>query len=163
MRQFCLDTIAEAFGYGYRPDWHDDLDRLGSGDDDYAPERGGGFLVIRHRDEVVACGGMRSLATRPNLCERFAERYPRPDCIASLWRVYVNASHRSQGLGCVLTRQLEELAASRGYTASYLHTSAARPASVAFWTSRGYRVFGHDPDCPDATVHMDRPLHRPAV
>ncbi|MGF1595441.1 MAG: GNAT family N-acetyltransferase [Acidimicrobiales bacterium] len=159
VRQFCLATIAEAFGHGYHPEWHNDLDRLGSAhDDDYATERGGAFLVAWRGGEVVGCGGLRSLVTRPNLCERFAGRYPDPGTVGSLWRIYVAPTHRGGGLGCLLATRLEAIGASVGYRTSYLHTSTLRQPTVAFWTKRGYLAFDHDDAPEDATLHMDKHL-----
>ncbi len=157
VRRFCLSTIAEAFGHGYRPEWHGDLDRLGTDHDDYAPRRGGAFVVARSGSRIVACGGMRPLTAKPALHSRFAARYPDLEPIASLWRVYVEDDQRGTGIGSEITRHLELAAIEAGCRHCYLHTSGHRAASVAFWAGRGYQPFATDDD-PDQTVHMDKLL-----
>lgn len=157
VRSFCLATIAEAFGHGYQPDWHNDLDRLGTDSDGYAPQRGGTFVVERRRGAIMACGGMRPLATKPAIHARFASRYTEPERVTSLWRVYVDADMRGSGIGSQITQRLELAAIEAGYRHCYLHTSGRRSASVAFWASRSYRPFEFDAD-PDQTVHLDRQL-----
>ncbi|MFV0523547.1 MAG: GNAT family N-acetyltransferase [Acidimicrobiales bacterium] len=160
VRRFCLDTIVETFGYGYRADWHHDLDALGTVGDLYSTTNGGGFLVVRCGDELVACGGLRPLCTHRGLSERFALRYPDPAAVGSIWRVYVRADQRGNGLGRHLTAELERLSRELGQQDVYLHTSTNRPATVAFWVNRGYDAFAHDTLCEDATVHMDKRLSR---
>jgi len=155
-----MGIIAEAFGHGYRPEWHGDLDRLGTDCDDYTPERGGAFVVVRDAGRIVACGGMRPLTARPALHSRFAARYPAPERIASLWRVYVEADQRAAGIGSRITWHLEQAAIEAGYRHCYLHTSGNRAASVAFWVGRGYRPFATDADA-DQTIHLDKALNRP--
>lgn len=155
VRRFCLSTIAEAFGHGYCPEWHGDLDRLGTDHDDYAPQQGGAFVVARSGSRIVACGGMRPLTAKPALHSRFAARYRDPELIASLWRVYVEDDQRGTGIGSEITRHLELAAIEAGYRYCYLHTSSHRAASVAFWVGRGYQPFAFDAD-PDRTVHLDK-------
>lgn len=158
IRRFCLETIQEAFGHGYRPDWHSDLDRLGSANDDYTPERGGAFLVVGHQGTVVACGGLRPLSAKPTLSRQFETRYPDPTAIGSLWRVYVQPDLRGRGLGRLLNDQLEAIAMAHGYRTLYLHTSAQRHDTVAFWQRQGYQAFCHELAEPDSTLHLDKTL-----
>ncbi len=155
LRRFCLATIEEAFGHGYRPDWHGDLDRLGSGTHEYRPEVGGEFLVARRDGEIVGCGGVSALNSRPALAERFANRYTDFSGVGSVWRVYVDSSARGCGLGRSIAVALEKRAAVLGYRRLYLHTSAKADRAMAFWRSRGYEPFCEDADA-DRTVHFDK-------
>ncbi len=157
LRQFCLDVIEEAFGHSYRPEWHADLDRLGGLDDEYCADRRGVFLVVKSDDDVVGCGGLRALATRTDLIDRFADRYPAPASVGSLWRIYVRPDQRSSGIGKWLVDELERVARELAYTEIYLHTSATSPRSVAFWERHGYTAFQHDAS-GEPTVHLDKPL-----
>ena len=157
LRRFCLDVIEEAFGHSYRREWHADLDRLGSANDDYQPSRKGTFLVVKADGEVVGCGGLRALSTRSDLIDRFTPRYPDSASIGSIWRVYVRPDQRSSGIGKWLVDELERIGRELGYTELYLHTSADSPRSVAFWERQGYMAFRHDAT-EDPTVHMDKLL-----
>ncbi|MEM7337321.1 MAG: GNAT family N-acetyltransferase [Actinomycetota bacterium] len=158
VRGFCLDVISEVFGLGYNEVWHADLDRLTQEHHQYTADVGGAFLVTRDSEgEVLACGGLRPLMTRPDLAERFADRYPDPEVIGSIWRTYVAPWARSRGVGAHLVAQLEAEARRHGYRATYLHTDAESPRSIAFWERQGYGRFAIDLESP-ATVHMDRPL-----
>jgi GNAT superfamily N-acetyltransferase len=158
VRRFCLDVISEVFGHPYRADWHDDLDRLTQPTHDYQPEQRGWFLVAHRGDDLVGCGGLRSLTCKPSLAGQLAGRYPAPDGVGSIWRVYVAPDARSAGLGRLLVDRLERKAVELGYTTSYLHTSATSPRSVAFWERCGYRPFRHDEHHADSTIHLDRSL-----
>ena len=158
LRQFCLGVIEEAFGHSYRPDWHADLDRLGGVDDDYRVDRRGAFLVVTLDDDVVGCGGLRALANRTDLLDRFACRYPVAASVGSFWRVYVRHDQRGAGIGKWLVDELERVARELAYTEIYLHTSATSARSVAFWERHGYTAFERD-DSSEPTLHLDKPLH----
>lgn len=161
LRQFCLDTIAEAFGHGYRADWHQDLDDLCGTVHDYQPDRGGTFLVARRGQLIVGCAGLRAMAARPGLLQRFAHRYPEPDRVGSVWRVYVAPTMRSRGLGQWLVEQLERSAIEHGYRTLYLHTAADSPRSLAFWRSHGYTEFDTGAADDEGAVHLEKALLAP--
>lgn len=156
-RNFCLDTILEVYGHGYRPDWHADLDSLASGDHGYLPDEGGAFLVAHRDGEIIGTAGLRCLATAPKVCERFADRYPSPAKVGSIWRTYLEPSLRSKGIGATLSAELEYRAAELGYRRLYLHTSSNTPRALSFWQGQGYGPFAADDDT-EATVHLDKTL-----
>ena len=158
VRSFCLEVIAEAFGYGYQSAWHRDLDQLTDAAHDYLPARGGRLLTAFRRGELLGCGGLRELGAKPQLASELSWRYPDPTVVGSIWRVYVAATARSFGLGSLLASQLEAAAIDAGYRCLYLHTSGNTPRSVRFWERCGYRIFRTDTDAPDSTVHLDKQI-----
>jgi GNAT superfamily N-acetyltransferase len=156
VRDFCLATIREAFGYDYRPDWHADIDELRLPVNGYHPDRGGAFLVVRQDGAMIGCGGLRCLTTSQHLAARFAPRYGDPAAIGAIWRVYVDPHWRGAGIGSLLATRLGQEAGAIGYDRLYLHTSANTPRSVAFWERQGYEAFDYDGESVDSTVHMDK-------
>ena len=155
-RVFCLQIIKEEYGFEYRPDWHEDLDLLGTKKDLYAPQKRGLFLIARDDGKIIGTGGLRSLITKPLFFERFKDRY-KGLSVASLWRVYVNVRERSKGIGTQLVQLLEAEAKKREYTRIYLHTSRKNPSAVRFWIEKGYKIFLEE-DNEEKTVHMDKEL-----
>lgn len=158
-RQFCLDVIKEFYGFDYRPDWHEDLDSLlrPAAQNHYSAANRGAFWVLKNDSgDLVATAAIRHIAWKPGVVAAFAERYPDPLKIASLWRVYVRRDQRGRGLGTWLNDLSEHEAARLGFTTMYLHASSDAPATLAFWTARGYQRIGEFGE----SIHFDKPLTR---
>lgn len=155
-RSFCLRVIKQAYGYDYNPDWHADLDSLGTPTDAYAGSRGGAWCEIKVNGQLVACGGLRRLQSHPRSFEAFASRYT-GQSVAGVWRVYVEPVWQARGLGGAIYRALETEATRLDYCLLYLHTSAHNPRAVAFWRQQGFSVFRRDDD-NGRTVHMEKRL-----
>jgi GNAT superfamily N-acetyltransferase len=152
-RQFCLQTIKEVYGIDYTSEWHQDLDWMITPANVYLPANGGWFLFVRNeKSEVVACAGLRGLATRPNLLELFKHRWPNPHEVGALWRSYVRADYRGQGIGRMMKRRRISKAKQLGYEYLYLHASNANPVAIRFGEKFGFRAFKED---EDGTVHME--------
>ena len=97
---------------------------------EFAPARGGAFLVAIADGEPVGCVGLR-----------------RHDAaMAEIKRMYVRPTHRRRGLGRVLLRSVETRATALGYTRVLLETGTRQPEAIALYTADGYRPlkgFGH--------------------
>jgi GNAT superfamily N-acetyltransferase len=161
-RQFCLDTIMEFYGFGYRHDWHADLDSLLLPwvENHYSRHHAGAFWTLRDTvGDVVATAGIRHLAWKPNIVAMFPQRYARGEEIASLWRVYVRKDRRGHGLGRWLTELCEKEAVRLGYGTLYLHASSDAPATLGFWQAVGYRFVG---TCETST-HFDKQIGTVAI
>lgn len=155
-RTFCLKTIKEVYGIGYRRDWHDDLDSMLNSKNVYTAGQKGGFVIIRSTaGELIACGGLRSLTSKPTLVELFKHRYPTPETVGGLWRAYVAAKDRHKGLGTIIKYLRIQQAKQLGYSTLYLHASQKNPLSITFGQKFGFSIFQID---ADGTVHMDRSL-----
>jgi len=151
-RAFCLETIKEVYGIDYRAGWHQDLDDMLTSQNVYLPQNKGWFIAIRdENNKLVACAGLRSLATRPNLAERFLSRWPDPTSVGALWRSYVATDYRGQGLGTAMKQRRLAKAREMGYEHAYLHASKSNPVAIAFGKKFGFTEFAQD---PDGTVHM---------
>jgi GNAT superfamily N-acetyltransferase len=156
-RQFCLDTIKEFYGFGYRPDWHADLDALlrPAAESHYSRQNRGAFWTLRDADgSLVATAGIRHLGWKPNIVALFPGRYERGEEIASLWRLYVRKDRRRHGLGRWFAAVCEREAERLGYGTMYLHANADAQATIAFWESIGYRKLG----TWDESTHFDKPI-----
>lgn len=156
-RQFCLETIKEHYGFDYNPDWHFDIDSLlrPEADNHYAEQNRGIFWVVTNeKAELLATIGVRGLWFKPALVEAFRERYPEPEKVGSLWRLYVRKDQRGQGLGTKLNRLVEEESLKLGYTNMYLHATSDAVATIAFWKSVGYESIGEW----DQSTHFDKKL-----
>lgn len=156
-RQFCLDTIKEFYGFDYNPDWHLDIDTLlrPETENQYAqPNRGAFWIVSNAEGELVATVGVRGLLFKPALVEAFRYRYPEPDKVGSLWRLYVRKDKRGHGLGTKLNLLVEEESLKLGYMNMYLHASSDAVATIGFWKSVGYENIGEW----DFSTHFDKKL-----
>ncbi len=155
---FCRKLIKEVYDIDYNPDWHQDLDAMGKKENVYdTPMRGAFVLVIGDNGAVIACGGLRDLATRPQLAASLSDRYPDPHAVGGLWRAYVETEYRGQGLGTVI--KVLRIAAARqlNYETLYLHASRKNPVAIHFGKTHGFTLFQEDND-EARTVHMDRAL-----
>lgn len=144
-RQFCLDVIKEFYGFDYKPEWHEDLDSLNlpAQKNHYSPQNRSAFWTVTTPEgELIATAGLRDLSWKPTLLQELSARYPVPDEVASLWRVYIRKDWRSRGLGKWLARLSEDKARELGYKTMYLHASTDATDTMKFWQACGYDDFG---------------------
>jgi GNAT superfamily N-acetyltransferase len=160
-RGFCLGVIEEFYGIAYRADWHADLDSLLEDDPRCwfaAPHRGAYWAVVNPAGEIVATAGLYRLDWKSNLSAAFADRYPQPQDIAQLVRVYVRQDQRGRGIGRWLNAVAEVEARRLAYAALYLHANTDTAGTIAFWHSRGFETFASG----EGTTHFDKALSRRA-
>lgn len=156
-RAFCLAVIKEFYGFDYRTDWHADLDSLAAGAAAswYSAANRGAFWTLREADgAIVAAVGLYRLGLKPRLVEAFAERYPQPEQVAQLVRLYIRKDQRGRQIGRWFDAFVATEAAKRGYTTLYLHASADTAATLAFWRGRGYAQIAEFGE----SVHFDKSL-----
>ena len=156
-RAFCLAVIKEFYSTDYRPDWHADLDSLTAepARSWYSAHNRGAFWTVRDTAEaIVATAGLYHLGWKPHLAAYLAARYPRPDRVPQLVRVYVRADQRGRQIGRWLNETAESEAHRLGYDTLYLHASADAPATLGFWRGRGYAEIAER----EAYIHFDKPL-----
>lgn len=152
-RKFCLATISEVYGIEYHSDWHQDLDGMLRPDNVYLPVNDGWFLLVRNEmGNVIACAGLRALASRPELYDLFKHRWPEQARVGALWRSYVRADYRGKGIGRMMKGRRIAKARELGYDHLYLHASRANPAAIIFGEKFGFMPFQED---YDGTVHME--------
>jgi GNAT superfamily N-acetyltransferase len=100
---------------------------------------------------AVRAGGPRPAHVPAWLAERYADRR-----VGQIGRVWVASGHRRLGVGRRLATAAARWALAEGYDPVCLHTNAAVPGALAFWTGFPGAVLVHDarPD-PWSTVHFE--------
>ncbi|MBT2452307.1 GNAT family N-acetyltransferase [Streptomyces sp. ISL-43] len=138
-RSVMLDTFYEEFGYGYVPQWHEDVMDIRRS---YLEHPRHALLVAVHDGEVVGTTAVNSRGpAHPPHPRSLAERYP-SGRTAQLLRVYVRPQHRRHGLARAMVRAACAFAAGApGYETIYLHTNVDIPGAEAFWRSLATEVF----------------------
>lgn len=156
-RTFCLGVIKEFYGFDYRPDWHADLDSLEkpAGVNHFSAANRGAFWTLTDADgHIVATTGIKKLTWHANVLEALPGRYPHPEKVATLMRAYVRKDLRAGGIGRYLSALCEAEARRLGYETLYLHANSDTPATIAFWTARGFAPIGTF----GVATHFDKPL-----
>ncbi len=102
----------------------------------YSPPKGGIYLAVSERDEVVGCIAFRPI---PEVGDRTCE----------LKRMYVVPGARGIGLGRLLAHRVIDAARGTGYGVMKLDTSSTMIAAQALYTSLGFvpcEAYNADPE-----------------
>lgn len=137
VRAFLLGIFLGDYGYGYRPQWHHDLDRF---DELYVRHPRQFMLVARRPDRSIAgTAGLRIGFANPSAHPtEIQDRYPDPSRVAEIIRVATHPVVRRSGLASILVLDLLKRAEQDESTEKIsLHTNALVPAAVPFWRSLG--------------------------
>lgn len=158
-REVVLCTAESDLGYGYRPDWHWDLDHP---IETYVDNpRQAMFVATAGNGRIVATAGLRVGGPKcPPHPAELGERYADRQAIAQLLRVATLPEHRRAGLARRLVAACQEFVrADGGFRVIYLHTNTLVPAAEPFWRSlpvvevRDDRPYETDPRFQ--TVHFE--------
>jgi GNAT superfamily N-acetyltransferase len=108
---------------------------------DFAPPAG--CFIVAYEDGVaLGCGGLKRLDERS----------------AEIKRMFVAPAARGRGLARLILRELERIAAVRGYSLVRLDTGAAQPHALALYRSERYRAIADYNGNPFATYWFEKPL-----
>lgn len=108
---------------------------------EFAPP--GGCFLIAYEDAVaLGCGGFKRLDERS----------------AEIKRMFVAPAARGRGMARLILRELERIAAARGYSLVRLDTGAAQPHALALYQSEQYRAIGDYNGNPFASYWFEKPL-----
>jgi GNAT superfamily N-acetyltransferase len=152
VKKFIFNMIQDEFGYGYVPEYHQDIIDL---EEFYIePERNNFFLAIHHDTRKIM--GTMGIRAYDKDFPQFKGRY-HPETTASIWRVFVDRPWRRNGVASTLVRMAEQFCQEKGYQNIYLHTQKNVPGSLNFWLSNGYQVV-EDTGNYLKTVHMEKNL-----
>jgi GNAT superfamily N-acetyltransferase len=83
---------------------------------------GGYFVVARHADQAIGCGGFRRVDER----------------CAEIKRMFVRASARRRGIAREILRHLEAEVRRRGYRTIVLETGCNNAEALALYEAEGY-------------------------
>ena len=157
-RALMIRTFEEDFGYGYKPEFHVDVDDLQGVYLDN-PRHALCVAVADGTGEIVGTagvrsGGLKSAFNQPWLVARYD-----PERTAQLVRVYTLREWRGRGVARALLPPLLEFAAREGgYDVVALHTDPRSPGAERFWRSLPTTLILDDRDGPSESLHFEMPL-----
>ena len=112
--------VQHTIGISYQPDYSPEAIRFFQ---EYHPREkilddaaNGSILVAEHGREIVGTGTLRD---------------------AHIRRVFIHPSHQGQGIGSLITDELESQAVKKGWTSIDLSSALG---SLRFWESRGFHI-----------------------
>ena len=152
VQEFLFYQIEKEFGYGYVPEWHQDIIDL----ENYYinPERNNFFVAFNSKtNEIIATIGIR--AYDKDFTE-FKNIYSSKST-SSIWRLFVDEKYRRCGLASKMFGVAETFANQQDYDFIYLHTHRTLNGALEFWTKMGF-VITIDAGDELETVHMDKKI-----
>ena len=152
VQKFLLNMIQDEYGYGFIPDFHQDIVDM----ETYylKPGNNNFFMALNNKTgELIGTIGIRAY---DNNFQFFKNVYS-PETTASIWRVFVDKPWRRNGVASTLVSFGEKFCREKGYKKIYLHTHKTVPGSLDFWLSNGYQIV-EDTENKLKTVHMDKQL-----
>ncbi len=153
VKKFLLKMIEDEYGYGFIPQYHQDIKNM----DSYylEPEDGNFFLALDDETgNIIGTIGIRAYDKDYPLFENVYNS----KTTASIWRVFVDKRWRRSGVASTLVRRAEEFCIIKGYEKIYLHTHKTLDGSLDFWISNGYNIVV-DTENLQKTVHMEKKLY----
>ena len=151
VKKFLFKMIKLEFGYGYVPEWHQDIVNL----EDYYinPERNNFFVAYYETGEIIGTIGIRAYDKD---FPEFRHLYSK-DTTSSIWRLFVDRRCRRCGLASKMFNIAESFANKADFDDIYLHTHKTLPGAIEFWTKMGF-VVALDSNDDLETVHMDKKI-----
>lgn len=149
VQEFLFKMIKKEFGYGYVPQWHEDIIKM----EDYYinPRKNNFFVAYCESGEIIGTIGIRAYDKDFPI---FRHLYSR-DTTSSIWRLFVDERFRRCGLASKLFSIAENFANEVEYENIYLHTHKNLNGALEFWTKMGFVVV-LDANDELETVHMDK-------
>lgn len=152
VQKFLFNMIKDAFGYGYVPQYHQDIMSMESY---YIKPKKNSFLVAidEETDKIIGSIGIRAYDRDFKI---FKDIYS-SKTTASIWRVFVDKPWRRNGVASSLVKLGEDFCREKKYEKIYLHTQKTVEGSLDFWLSNGYEIV-EDTENQLKTVHMEKNL-----
>jgi GNAT superfamily N-acetyltransferase len=154
-RALMIRTFEEDFGYGYKPEFHADVDDMqGTYLDN--PRHTLFVAVAEATGQIVGTAGVRSGGLKPAFNHPWlVERYD-PERTAQLVRVYTLREYRGKGVARALVeRALRFVPEAGGYSVVALHTDPRSPGAERFWRSMPTTLILDDRDGPSGSLHFE--------
>lgn len=152
VQKFLFSQIEREFGYGYVPEWHQDIVDL---EKFYInPEKNNFFVAFdSETNDIVATIGLRAY-DKDFKC--LGNKYSKKST-ASIWRLFVDRPYRRCGLASKMFNVAENFANECGFDNIYLHTHRTYNGALEFWTKMGFVIY-LDAEDELQTVHMDKQI-----
>ncbi len=153
VKRFLLNMIKEEYGYGFVPEYHQDIKDMKTY---YLDPKSNNFFLATHHEtgQLIGTIGIRA----------YDKNFPLFDNVynskttASIWRVFVDKKWRRNGIASTLVRRAEDFCRQNSYKNVYLHTHKNINGSLDFWISNGYKIV-EDTENYLKTVHMEKNLY----
>ncbi|WP_407380555.1 GNAT family N-acetyltransferase [Methanobrevibacter sp.] len=153
LQKFLFKQIKNEFGYGYIPEYHEDIVKL----DEYYifPSRNNFFIATnKETGEILATIGLRGYDKD---FDEFKNMYSN-ESTASIWRLFVDEKYRRCGLASLMFNIAEKFAYNSNYNEIYLHTHKTLDGALQFWKKMGFEVT-IDTNNELQTVHMEKRIY----
>ena len=155
IRALMIRTFEEDFGYGYKPEFHTDVDDLQGVYLDN-PRHTLVVAVAEGTGEIVGVAGVRSGGLKPAFNQPWLVARYDPERTAQLVRVYTLREWRGRGVArALLPPLLEFVAREGGYDVVALHTDPRSPGAERFWRSLPTTLVLDDRDGPSESLHFE--------
>lgn len=152
VQDFLFKMIKLEFGYGYVPEWHQDVKNMA--EFYIKPKRNNFFVAYSEIGEIIATIGIRSYDKD---FPQFRHLYSK-ETTSSIWRLFVDRRYRRCGLASKMFSIAENFANKSGFKDIYLHTHKTLDGAIEFWSKMGF-VVALDANDELETVHMDKQIH----
>lgn len=151
VQNFLFKQIKKEFGYGYVPEWHQDIVKI----EEYyiKPFRNNFFIAFNDNDEIIATIGIRAYDKD---FPQFKGIYSN-EITSSIWRLFVDERYRRCGLASKMFSVAENFANNCDYENIYLHTHKTLDGALEFWMKMGF-IISLDANDELQTVHMDKKI-----
>ena len=151
VQEFLFKMIEKEFGYGYVPEWHQDIVKL----DEYYinPDRNNFYVAYLETGEIIGTIGIRAYDKD---FPEFRHLYSN-ETTSSIWRLFVDDRCRRCGLASKMFSIAENFANDVNYNDIYLHTHKTLNGALEFWKKMGFVVVLDSNDELE-TVHMDKEI-----
>ena len=154
-RALMIRTFEEDFGYGYKPEYHADVDDLQGVYLDN-PRHALFVAVDDESGAIIATGGVRHNDLKPEFNPAWLLARYNPPRTAQLVRIYVLREHRRRGLArAMVARTLQFVAEAGGYDVVALHTDPKSPGAERFWRAMPTTLILDDRDGPSGSLHFE--------
>ncbi|WP_298501533.1 GNAT family N-acetyltransferase [uncultured Methanobrevibacter sp.] len=153
VQEFLFNMIKNEFGYGYVPQWHQDIVNM----EKYYinPKRNGFFVAYDDTGKIRATIGLRAYDKD---FQEFKNSYS-DKTTSSIWRLFVDTRCRRCGLASKMFNIAENFANEKDYNEIYLHTHKNLDGALSFWKKMGFVVV-LDTANDLQTVHMEKRIQK---
>jgi GNAT superfamily N-acetyltransferase len=154
-RALMLRTFERDFGYGYKPEYHADVDDLRGVYLDN-PRHTLVVAIAEDSGAVIGTAGIRSGGLKPEFNHDWLVARYDPERTAQIVRVYTAEEYRGRGIARALVQELLQFVAAEGsYTVLALHTDPRSPGAERFWRSMPTTLIHDDRDGPSGSLHFE--------
>jgi GNAT superfamily N-acetyltransferase len=154
VRALMLRVFDEDFGYGYKPEYHADVDDMCAVYIDNP--RHSLYVAVDDTGKIVGTAGVRSGGLKPEFNPPWLVARYDPERTAQLVRVYVAREYRGAGVARALVDAAVRFVAEEGsYSVLALHSDPRSPGAERFWRSMPTTLIHDDRDGPSGSLHFE--------